>query len=206
MSDLLVPELAAAPSPATTYWVPVGPSIIVPPGTAYGTSLPGSPVDGQEAVLVDSTANPSYQWRFRYNAGSSSAYKWEFVGGASAASYVATDESCSSGVDVDLATVGPSLTLPRGGDYLIGGSVGIHGATAVYGVATLTKNGTSILSGIQSVIVAVVAFSNAYGMAGLSPIRANCAANDLIRLMYHTSGAAASFYNRALSVTPVRVA
>lgn len=53
------------------------------PTVGYGTALPGSPVDGQEFILVDNTANPSYQWRFRYNAGSQSAYKWEFVGGSS---------------------------------------------------------------------------------------------------------------------------
>ena len=53
----------------------------VPGVIAYGTSLPTAPTDGQEAVLVDNTTNPSYQWRFRYNAGSSSAYKWECVGG-----------------------------------------------------------------------------------------------------------------------------
>src|SRR6516164_9624771 len=47
----------------------------------YGTTLPASPVDGQEAILVDSITNPTYQWRLRYNAGSTSAYKWEFVGG-----------------------------------------------------------------------------------------------------------------------------
>src|SRR6516164_5696483 len=71
-----------APSPASTFWVPVGPSIIPAPALGYGTSLPGSPIDGQEYVLVDSTTNPSYQWRFRYNAASTSAYKWEHVGGA----------------------------------------------------------------------------------------------------------------------------
>ncbi len=31
------------------------------PPSAYGTSLPGSPVDGQEYTLVNSTTNPSYQ-------------------------------------------------------------------------------------------------------------------------------------------------
>jgi hypothetical protein len=36
------------------------------PGS-YGTKLPGSPVDGELAGLVDSVINPSFQWRFRYN-------------------------------------------------------------------------------------------------------------------------------------------
>ena len=54
--------------------------------TSYNTSLPTSPVDGQEAILVDSVTNPTYIWHFRYNAGSTSAYKWEFIGGAPAVS------------------------------------------------------------------------------------------------------------------------
>lgn len=56
----------------------------VPVGTAsvpYGTTLPASPVDGQEAILVNSTTAPTYQWRLRYNASSTSAYKWECLGG-----------------------------------------------------------------------------------------------------------------------------
>src|SRR4029450_8789457 len=55
----------------------------------YGTTLPASPSDGQQAVLVDSTTNPTYIWQFRYNAGSSSAYKWEYVGGTAAVAQVA---------------------------------------------------------------------------------------------------------------------
>src|SRR4029077_11434282 len=47
----------------------------------YGTTLPGSPVDGQEHVLVDSLTVPTYSWRCRYNAQSTNAYKWEVHGG-----------------------------------------------------------------------------------------------------------------------------
>jgi hypothetical protein len=54
-------------------------------GTAkvgYGTTLPASPIDGQEHVLVDNTVGSFlYIWRFRYNAASTDPNKWEFVGG-----------------------------------------------------------------------------------------------------------------------------
>jgi hypothetical protein len=85
----------------------------------YGTSLPASPFSGQEAILVDSTSNPSYQWRFRWNAGSSSAYKWEFIGGTPATDYVDTAEAITAGVGGygDVATVGPTFTAPRSGEY-----------------------------------------------------------------------------------------
>lgn len=61
---------AVAPS-----WQPVGSQ------PSYAITLPSSPFDGQEAVLVDSVTNPTYQWRFRYNAGSANTDKWEFIGG-----------------------------------------------------------------------------------------------------------------------------
>jgi hypothetical protein len=84
----------------------------------YGTTLPASPADGQEAILVDSTSSPSYQWRFRYNAGSSSAYKWEFVGGAPWRS--GSSGNIQNTVDSTweyVAAVAPTLTVPRAGVY-----------------------------------------------------------------------------------------
>jgi hypothetical protein len=90
------------------------------PGTpSYGTSLPASPADGQEAILVDSLTNPSYQWRFRYNAGSSSAYKWEYIGGNPwfATAYVGTWQQFSGSSNWVVAN--PGLAVPRAGDYWI---------------------------------------------------------------------------------------
>jgi hypothetical protein len=88
------------------------------PIVGYGTTLPASPVDGQEAILVDSVTNPSYQWRFRYNASSSSAYKWEFVGGARASlgPLPTSGFNFTSTTPISL-TGGPSFTLPRAGNY-----------------------------------------------------------------------------------------
>jgi len=85
----------------------------------YGTTLPGSPVDGQEAILVDSTTSPSYQWRFRYNSSNSTAYKWEFVGGAAALNEVTASEVRLGGgtTYADITTAGPQLTAPRAGVY-----------------------------------------------------------------------------------------
>jgi hypothetical protein len=76
-----------------------------------------APIDGDEAYLAVDVSN-GVIWHLRYNAGSASAYKWEFLGGPPMFSEVATQESYSgSGAYVDLTTVGPSIALPRGGDY-----------------------------------------------------------------------------------------
>jgi hypothetical protein len=60
------------------YWVEVNRSV----RPSYSTALPANPVDGQEALIADSITNPSRVWQFRYNARSTSAYKWEFIGGS----------------------------------------------------------------------------------------------------------------------------
>jgi hypothetical protein len=83
------------------------------------TSLPASPVDGDEVVYVASTT-VGVSWRLRYRAASASSYKWEFVGGSPLFAVVETDQAITPGTAYawgDLATVGPTLTLPLAGDY-----------------------------------------------------------------------------------------
>lgn len=110
-----------------------------PPGPAtpvsYGTQLPSNPVDGQEAILVDSTTNPTYQWRFRYNAQSTSAYKWEFVGGPPGFAQDATDASINVAVlgTWYYPTTPVAFTMPRAGEYLVSGSCRIFNGTGTGG-------------------------------------------------------------------------
>jgi hypothetical protein len=103
-----------------SFWLEIARNTSAVTSSSYGTSLPGSPTDGQEYTLVDSTTSPTYQWRFRYNAGSSNTDKWEFVGGVGGFSQVATAETLpSAGSYVALSTAGPSFALPRAGVYII---------------------------------------------------------------------------------------
>jgi hypothetical protein len=119
--------------------------------TGYGTMLPGSPVDGQEFILVDSLTNPTYQWRFRYNAGSTSAYKWEFIGGtelrAIADATMAALTHAAANTYYDLPTP-VSVVVPRAGEYVIvfgsrraipGGNYDLHLAPKI-GAAAASDN------------------------------------------------------------------
>lgn len=82
----------------------------------YQTTLPGTPSNGQETILVDSTTSPTYTWRLRYNA---TLAKWEYLGGRAAFSEVTTASSTNSGSYAALGTPGPSITLPAAGDYRV---------------------------------------------------------------------------------------
>lgn len=83
-------------------WVAMALGVTAAPVTSLVTTLPGSPTDGQEVILVDSTSNPTYNFRMRYNAGSSSAYKWECVGDGGGALEGTT-----------------TITIPRAGDWMV---------------------------------------------------------------------------------------
>ena len=93
------------------------------------TTLPASPVDGQVAVLTNSLTAPTYSWRFRYNAGSSSAYKWEFIGGAPLTVQSETAQTVTGASFGDLSPIN-SITLPRAGDYFCGVAAGYIGHSA----------------------------------------------------------------------------
>jgi hypothetical protein len=165
----------------------------------YGTTLPGSPVDGQEYVLVDSTTNPSYQWRFRYNAGSSSAYKWEFVGGT-----VLLAQSAAFNVIGDSAwhavTASPTL---RAGEYsataFLTGNCGGTAASWYVGVA-VTGSATANTAGVTNVA------ANAWTtIGGLQQLYAPGAGGSLSSYYLASQVASSANVVVGLIVTPKRV-
>jgi len=169
---------------------------------SYGTTLPGSPTDGQEAILVDSTTNPSYQWRFRWNAGSSSAYKWEYTGGAPVSYVNNTDyTSTTTGAWIDLDGFG--FSPPRSGDYLFSGLVtSWHTAANGYfqwGFAL--TGGTPLYSagGTAPVSTAIVTVPYEQRINGLA------AGSGLVMRYLLQSTGTGHWVNRALTVIPVRV-
>ena len=174
----------------------------------FATTLPGSPVNGQMAVLTDNTSTPTYRWLFIYNSSSASSYKWEFVGGSPLTAAVATEQSTSSTTLADLATVGPSITIPNAGDYFIqwGGSARNGNAwntiiEPVNGTGTTTIEANSLLAEVN---VAGGSTTNFAGMT-MAGTTLGRAASDIIRLKYRVGGNTSNIKNRWLVVIPMRV-
>ena len=167
----------------------------------YGTSLPASPTDGMEYILVDSVTLPTYQWRLRYNTGSSNTDKWEFVGGIPAGVEITTGEATSSSSYADLATAGPSFTVPRAGRYMIAFGADINQGTA--GGKMAVKLGAAATADNEMVIAALFNFRGT--VARTLPSR-TLAASDVLKCQYlNTSSASTTFTGRFLTVTPIRV-
>jgi hypothetical protein len=93
--------------------------------------LPPSPVDGQEIFFLADPTN-GVVWHLKYRAGSSSAYKWEYVGGSAIRHRIDTDETVAEQASlayVNPATVGPQLALPLAGDYTYAMTANIYVAS-----------------------------------------------------------------------------
>ena len=168
------------------------------PTVAYGTSLPASPTDGQEAILVDSTTNPTFQWRFRYNAGSSSAYKWEFVGGAPL--LVADTASLTPANGSWVVDQTPKLTVPRSGEYQVGfsGEITPGGAGLIGMCASLRSVAQTQGESIDTISAGSITLSR-------PSVPLTCNSGDSLGCAYYAQVAGTSVSNRYLTTLPKRV-
>jgi len=166
------------------------------------TSLPASPVDGQECILCDSLSAPTYQWRLKYVAAKASN-KWVYIGGAAKLVTVAADETSASGTYGDLTTVGPSIALPVAGDYIVGIGFSATGAqSAVVSHQMSYAIGATGAVDADRVTAATTANSPFLTTGSRFALKAGLAAVTLTA-KYAVAGASGHFVNRWMSVEPV---
>lgn len=174
--------------------------------TALAAAPPAAPVDGE---LWATSPVAGVVWTFRFNAGSASPYKWEFVGGPDRHAATAGSEAGATAYPAyaDLAS-GPSLVVARAGDYLADVTCHARHANA--------PNGGPLI-GVGFGAAGVVADTDLTFSMPPIPAADTClalraqllgvGAGDAIRVRYSAIGAgAATFSRRHLSVRPVRVA
>ena len=175
----------------------------VPSGGSVGTTPPATPSDGQLFGLVVDAAK-GIVWQFRYNAGSASPYKWEFTGGPSLTSEIASNETTNSGSYAALSTPGPALALPRAGDYEI--SIG----------ATVARWVSSATEGWMSYDVGGTAAADADAIQLATPdadaasifrtrTKTGLGAVTLTAKYRSVTGDSIAFRDRYLAVRPIRI-
>ena len=176
------------------------------------TALPANPIDGEEVIYTDSTTAPTFQWRLRYNAFSTSPYKWEFVGGAPKDVRIATSETwTTSALPTDCATVGPVFNVPLAGDYEveIGATMGCSVTNTVMTVG-VCKGGAANFSLNGGLTEAKDYSGNGTGQ-NITPtnrfLLPGLTANFELKVKYmHQAGTAtATCLNRWMRVVPRRV-
>ncbi len=173
------------------------------------SALPGSPYDGQVVAYQSSgMAADGTVWLLRYRAASSSSYKWEFIGGSPIFASVTTFQSkvaAGGSTFGNLTTVGPDITLPLAGDYLMAGGAHCHTTNAA---GALMRLGLSIAGAAAfDWIYQGTTSSNQWVPMSREEVFPGRAANELWRVQYKADTAVQSDWERRyLRVTPIRVA
>lgn len=182
-----------------------------PGATAVTTTLP-VPITGRECFyLADATNGVVWHLKARRNnpdgSRNTSAYRWEYQGGPPLIAEIDTDQSMTSATYVDLATAGPSVTVPLAGDYDVQASANIYTGTAGQGYFSFAIGATAPLD----VDAAGVAGPTAANFNLSSPVsrrrKTAIAASAVIKMQYRTTtaGSTINYRWRRLAVWPVRV-
>lgn len=167
-----------------------------------GPSGSGPLVDGQEIYFVADSAN-GVIWHLRYNAASGSAYKWEFIGGAELFAEVTAFETTASGAFTDLATVGPSITVPLAGDYSV--SIGMDVSGTQGGIMSYAIGATAASAADQ---IDVFDGSGVTQQASVYRTRRKTGlaiTTALVAKYRSPGGTSGGMQNRQMVVRPVRV-
>jgi hypothetical protein len=173
---------------------------------SVGATPPGSPANGDLWQLPADATN-GINWLFRYNAGSASAFKWEFVGGPPVLVQVAANQTLPAATGIsDLATVGPSFTPTRAGDYVTAWGMqsapGAPGGGTPFAGAVLCNPTANLGIGEAT----APAISAAYTSPAASGRVLGHAAGVELRVRYYNNNInTAAFANRWFSVLPSRV-
>ena len=182
---------------------------VTPPLVTHSATMPVSPNNG-DIWLYTADATAGTTWQFMYNASSASSYKWEFIGGSPRHEYIATLEASATTSWFDLATVGPSVTVPFDGDYISDARAEVRNTLTstlhrVYlGVAI--GAGTPVESHCASIYDGGGGSSEYGGPIAVEYRHDGLSASDELRVRYRNADAATSSWRgRTLSVIPVRV-
>ena len=171
---------------------------------AVVTSLPGSPTDGQVVYYVADGTN-GVVWQLRYRSASTSSYKWEFVGGPQLISSVEANQNRANAAYGDLGTVGPSITVPLAGDYIINiGFTGNNGNAGQLARMSYAIGGSAAADADSVFYLTSVAAGN-FATVTRPKLKTAIAANSAIVAKYRTDGVSVFFQDRFMEITPVRV-
>ena len=171
--------------------------------------MPVAPFDGQRVVFLADAAK-GVVWDLVYRAASPSAYKWEAARGGALVAWVPgpATRGVASAIG-DFVVPGPSVVVPRAGDYVVAMSANVTATGGVAGslhaIDAWRSTGGGSLVAQASWNAPAANFQMTIGV-----VAAPCdglAAGDVVRMQGYTqTSILATFDSRSLSVTPVRVA
>lgn len=164
------------------------------------SALPGAPFDGQEIhYQTVAMAALGIRWRFVYNAGSASAYKWEFIGGSTWATFITATVTTVSVYPALVDLGGPSIAVPLAGDFIVEAIVNAYRVDTGSIFMAVNDGAANQLGGDSGP-------SSGYGTQLVLSAQLTRAAAATWKMLYASSSATGAWFrNRTLKITPVRV-
>ena len=176
-------------------WVEIGKVPIV-------TAIPAVAYQGYQIIYDTGTAG--IRWHFVYDSSDGTTYPWLFIGGPPLRSDVATSQSRANAAYGALATAGPSLTNPLAGDWDLGTGARVTSPSGELAMYSYTIAGGAALD-VDAVFLGGSA-STVDGYTHRINRRTSVSASTAFVANYRSSGgASATFENRYMTLTPVRV-
>lgn len=170
---------------------------------SIGASPPANPVDGDRWVYTGS----GFDWEFIYDS-SETTYKWKFVGGGSLEAHIDGSDTVAALGYLDPTNVGPSVTLPRDGDYEVAFGATFSGtpSSAFAWFASLKLNAVAT----ADADAAQFAFASAAGASVASSVSRTRrytarVANDVLKMQYKAVTVGMTVSARWITVRPVKV-
>lgn len=179
----------------------------VPIASPLSGGPPATPLDGD--IWIATAVDPNdTRWAFQYNAGSSSPYKWDFIGGAPV--LAANDAQVSLNGSANWQTIFAGPTLARAGDYEIdyGTFAGNNAAQAnLVTVGVATAGASAPITNFDAIVMRM-ATTTAAGdtLPGwASGIAAALAANTTLYLVANVPNTSVAFLRNKIKIRPRRI-
>lgn len=160
------------------------------------TALPGSPTDKDEilfqtAAMVTAEVGP---WHLRYDS-TLSGSKWAVVSASAWVARVATQESTGGNTTnySNLTTVGPTVTAPASGEYLVANE------------ATMSGTGTDQSFSVGATPADIADRIAGTGSLARSGIAKTIVSGEAVTAKVRSIGGSGTFENRMLALLPVRL-
>lgn len=171
------------------------------------SSLPGSPVDGQEVYYVADAA-AGVVWHLVYRSADTSTTKWQFVGGSPLWAEVDSYQATTSNTYGNLTTTGPQVTCPLAGDYMVrieaelGANNGVCAAIMSYAIGGTAASDNDCIYGGTT-----FTSPSTEWQSSREKRKTGLAASTVLLTKYKSSvnGTNAAFTKRGIFAVPVRV-
>jgi hypothetical protein len=175
--------------------------------SAISGGPPASPADGDIWYATAVDVNGAC-WTFRYNAGSASAFKWEFIGGPPINYAKLSSGSIDTITSIqptfaNLPTTGTAaqLVVPRAGDYFSDLGMRADGFGAGDWTALGIKLGAGTTSLDQGITVRGGSYINAFNRFKLPGLTTS----EVLLLQAETSTSGGRIFEISFSLLPVRI-